>query len=141
MTDLIQRPRRLRKSPALRAMFEETTLSLNDLVLPISINYQCIENILCFALTIMLRYRRMVQLFFPLSPNVDIYNLWRKTRIKLIKGRYFNMLQIMLFLIHTRYKYQKHKPDKYLINIQQSLNYSIYSSATKGQKIITKSYK
>ncbi|SPZ70614.1 Uncharacterised protein [Shigella boydii] len=24
------------------------------------------------------------------------------------------MLQIMLFLIHTRYKYQKHKPDKYL---------------------------
>ena len=32
------------------------------------------------------------------------------------------MLQIMLFLIHTRYKYQKHKPDKYLINIQQSLN-------------------
>lgn len=30
MTDLIQRPRRLRKSPALRAMFEETTLSLND---------------------------------------------------------------------------------------------------------------
>ncbi|HID3725105.1 MAG: hypothetical protein E7B35_06670, partial [Escherichia coli] len=25
MTDLIQRPRRLRKSPALRAMFEETT--------------------------------------------------------------------------------------------------------------------
>ncbi|WP_250393119.1 hypothetical protein, partial [Escherichia coli] len=24
MTDLIQRPRRLRKSPALRAMFEET---------------------------------------------------------------------------------------------------------------------
>lgn len=35
MTDLIQRPRRLRKSPALRAMFEETTLSLNDTVLPI----------------------------------------------------------------------------------------------------------
>lgn len=35
MTDLIQRPRRLRKSAALRAMFEETTLSLNDLVLPI----------------------------------------------------------------------------------------------------------
>lgn len=34
MTDLIQRPRRLRKSPALRAMFEETTLSLNDTVLP-----------------------------------------------------------------------------------------------------------
>lgn len=32
MTDLIQRPRRLRKSPALRAMFEETTLSLNDRV-------------------------------------------------------------------------------------------------------------
>ncbi|MBS9765433.1 porphobilinogen synthase, partial [Pseudomonas mosselii] len=29
------RPRRLRKSPALRAMFEETTLTLNDLVLPI----------------------------------------------------------------------------------------------------------
>ncbi|MCF6487526.1 hypothetical protein IHV63_30610, partial [Escherichia coli] len=25
MTDLIQRPRRLRKSPALRAMFEEPT--------------------------------------------------------------------------------------------------------------------
>lgn len=35
MTDLIHRPRRLRKSAALRAMFEETTLSLNDLVLPI----------------------------------------------------------------------------------------------------------
>ena len=35
MTDLIARPRRLRKSPALRAMFEETTLTLNDLVLPI----------------------------------------------------------------------------------------------------------
>ncbi|EAA2633941.1 hypothetical protein DNQ73_21035 [Shigella flexneri] len=89
----------------------------------------------------MLRYRRMVQLFFPLSPNVDIYNLWRKTRIKLIKGRYFSMLQIMLFLMRTRYKYQKHKPDKYLINMQQSLNYSIYSSTTKLQKIITKSYK
>lgn len=29
MTDLIARPRRLRKSPALRAMFEETTLTLN----------------------------------------------------------------------------------------------------------------
>ncbi|WP_249278633.1 hypothetical protein, partial [Enterobacter hormaechei] len=27
MTDLIARPRRLRKSPALRAMFEETTLT------------------------------------------------------------------------------------------------------------------
>ncbi|WP_206746630.1 hypothetical protein, partial [Escherichia coli] len=93
-----------------------------------------LENILCFALMIMLRYRRMVQLFFPLSPNMDIYNLWRKTRIKLVKGRYFNMLQIMLFLIHTRYKYQKHKPDKYLINIQQSLNYSIYSSTTKRKK-------
>lgn len=51
------------------------------------------------------------------------------------------MLQIMLFLMRTRYKYQKHKPDKYLINMQQSLNYSIYSSATKRQKIITKSYK
>ena len=38
MTDLIQRPRRLRKSPALRAMFEETTLSLNDLVLPIFVD-------------------------------------------------------------------------------------------------------
>lgn len=35
MTDLIHRPRRLRKSAALRAMFEETTLSLNDPVLPI----------------------------------------------------------------------------------------------------------
>ncbi|SUH17410.1 delta-aminolevulinic acid dehydratase [Salmonella enterica subsp. enterica] len=35
MTDLIHRPRRLRNPPALRAMFEETTLSLNDLVLPI----------------------------------------------------------------------------------------------------------
>ncbi|SRG92640.1 Uncharacterised protein [Shigella flexneri 2a] len=51
------------------------------------------------------------------------------------------MLQIMLFLMYTRYKYQKYKPDKYLINIQQSLNYSIYSSTTKRQKIITKSYK
>lgn len=44
------------------------------------------------------------------------------------------MLQIMLFLIHMRYKYQKHKPDKYLINMQQSLNYSIYSSVAKLQK-------
>ncbi len=35
MTDLITRPRRLRQSAALRALFEETTLSLNDLVLPI----------------------------------------------------------------------------------------------------------
>ncbi|VTP64381.1 Delta-aminolevulinic acid dehydratase [Leclercia adecarboxylata] len=35
MNDLIARPRRLRKSPALRALFEETTLTLNDLVLPI----------------------------------------------------------------------------------------------------------
>lgn len=35
MTDLITCPRRLRKSAALRAMFEETTLSLNDLVLPV----------------------------------------------------------------------------------------------------------
>ncbi len=48
MTDLIQRPRRLRKSPALRAMFEETTLSLNDLVLPIFVeeeldDYKAIE--------------------------------------------------------------------------------------------------
>ncbi|STD92596.1 YkiB [Escherichia coli] len=39
-----------------------------------------------------------------------------------------------VILIHTRYKYQKHKPDKYLINIQQSLNYSIYSSTTKRKK-------
>ena len=48
MTDLIQRPRRLRKSPALRAMFEETTLTLNDLVLPIFVEeeidyYKAIE--------------------------------------------------------------------------------------------------
>ena len=48
MTDLIQRPRRLRKSPALRAMFEETTLTLNDLVLPIFVeeeidDYKAIE--------------------------------------------------------------------------------------------------
>jgi len=48
MTDLIARPRRLRKSPALRAMFEETTLSLNDLVLPIFVeeeidDYKAIE--------------------------------------------------------------------------------------------------
>ena len=35
MTDLISRQRRLRKSAPLRAMFEETTLSLNDFVLPI----------------------------------------------------------------------------------------------------------
>ena len=47
MTDLIQRPRRLRKS--LRcAMFEETTLSLNDLVLPIFVeeeidDYKAVE--------------------------------------------------------------------------------------------------
>lgn len=48
MTDLIHRPRRLRKSAALRAMFEETTLSLNDLVLPIFVeeeldDYKAIE--------------------------------------------------------------------------------------------------
>ncbi len=48
MTDLITRPRRLRKSPALRAMFEETTLSLNDFVLPIFVeeeldDYKAIE--------------------------------------------------------------------------------------------------
>jgi delta-aminolevulinic acid dehydratase/porphobilinogen synthase len=48
MTDLIARPRRLRKSPALRAMFEETTLTLNDLVLPIFVeeeidDYKAIE--------------------------------------------------------------------------------------------------
>jgi delta-aminolevulinic acid dehydratase/porphobilinogen synthase len=47
MTDLIARPRR-RKSPALRAMFEETTLTLNDLVLPIFVeeeidDYKAIE--------------------------------------------------------------------------------------------------
>ncbi|EAA5571152.1 hypothetical protein DRG94_07950 [Escherichia coli] len=89
----------------------------------------------------MLRYRRMVQSFFPLSPNVDIYNLWRKTRIKFIKAQYFNMLQIILFLKHTHNKYHKHKPDKYPMNMQQSFNYSIYSSATKLQKIITNSYK
>ncbi|MBK4714617.1 MULTISPECIES: porphobilinogen synthase [Tenebrionibacter/Tenebrionicola group] len=37
MTDfnLINRPRRLRQSAAMRAMFQETSLSLNDLVLPI----------------------------------------------------------------------------------------------------------
>ncbi|OUF90946.1 hypothetical protein AZ030_000446, partial [Escherichia coli] len=35
----------------------------------------------------------------------------------------------------------KHKPDKYPMNMQQSFNYSIYSSATKLQKIITNSYK
>lgn len=35
MSDIITRPRRLRRTPAVRAMFEETTLSLNDLVLPI----------------------------------------------------------------------------------------------------------
>ncbi|TGJ32215.1 hypothetical protein E5P26_25330, partial [Escherichia coli] len=38
----------LRKSPALRAMFEETTLSLNDLVLPIFVeeeidDYKAVE--------------------------------------------------------------------------------------------------
>ncbi|PPW02272.1 hypothetical protein C5O88_09190 [Escherichia coli] len=82
----------------------------------------------------MLRYRRMVQLFFPLSPNVDIYNLWRKIHIKLIKTPYFNMLQIMLFLKHTHHKYHRHKPDKYPINMQQSFNYSIYSSTTTPPK-------
>lgn len=35
MFNLHDRPRRLRQSAALRAMFEETTLTLNDLVLPI----------------------------------------------------------------------------------------------------------
>lgn len=54
MTDLIQRPRRLRKSPALRAMFEETTLSLNDTVLPIFVeeeidDYKAIEAMRCDA--------------------------------------------------------------------------------------------
>lgn len=48
MNDLIARPRRLRKSPALRALFEETTLTLNDLVLPIFVeeeidDYKAIE--------------------------------------------------------------------------------------------------
>ena len=48
MTDLITRPRRLRQSPALRAMFEETTLTRNDLVLPIFVeeeadDYKAIE--------------------------------------------------------------------------------------------------
>ena len=43
MTDLITRPRRLRKSPALRAMFEETTLSKNDLVLPIFVEEEIDE--------------------------------------------------------------------------------------------------
>lgn len=48
MTDLITRPRRLRKSASLRAMFEETTLSLNDTVLPIFVeeeidDYKAIE--------------------------------------------------------------------------------------------------
>jgi porphobilinogen synthase len=48
MTDLITRPRRLRQSAALRALFEETTLSLNDLVLPIFVeeeidDYKAIE--------------------------------------------------------------------------------------------------
>ncbi|MDF7680312.1 porphobilinogen synthase [Enterobacteriaceae bacterium ESL0689] len=48
MTDLITRPRRLRQSAALRAMFEETTLRLNDLVLPIFVeeesdDYQAIR--------------------------------------------------------------------------------------------------
>lgn len=33
--NLANRPRRLRKSPAVRAMFEETTLTRNDLILPI----------------------------------------------------------------------------------------------------------
>ncbi|MEN3754601.1 porphobilinogen synthase [Mangrovibacter sp. SLW1] len=33
--NLTNRPRRLRKSPAVRAMFEETTLTRNDLILPI----------------------------------------------------------------------------------------------------------
>ncbi|KEN79835.1 hypothetical protein AC14_0398 [Escherichia coli 2-052-05_S3_C2] len=65
---------------------------------------------------------------------MDIYNLWRKTRIELIKTPYFNMLQMMLFLIHTRHKYYRHKPDKYPINMQQSFNYSIYSRATKLPK-------
>ncbi|BDH46877.1 delta-aminolevulinic acid dehydratase [Salmonella enterica subsp. enterica serovar Choleraesuis] len=45
---LSSRPRRLRKSPALRALFEETTLSRNDLILPIFVeegldDYQPIE--------------------------------------------------------------------------------------------------
>ncbi len=47
MTDLITRPRRLRQSAALR-LFEETTLSLNDTVLPIFVeeeidDYKAIE--------------------------------------------------------------------------------------------------
>ncbi len=46
MTDLIHRPRRLRKSAALRAMFEETTLSLNDLVLPIFVEEELDDYIL-----------------------------------------------------------------------------------------------
>lgn len=45
---LSSRPRRLRKTPALRALFEETTLSRNDLILPIFVeegldDYQAIN--------------------------------------------------------------------------------------------------
>ncbi|KDX72580.1 hypothetical protein AD28_0228 [Escherichia coli 2-210-07_S4_C3] len=52
----------------------------------------------------------------------------------MIKTPYFNMLQMMLFLTHTRHKYHRHKPDKYPINMQQSFNCSIYSRATKLPK-------
>ena len=55
MTDLIQRPRRLRKSPALRAMFEETTLSLNDLVLPICVEEEIDDYKAVQAMTVFMR--------------------------------------------------------------------------------------
>ncbi|MDP1491946.1 porphobilinogen synthase, partial [Klebsiella pneumoniae] len=44
MTDLITRPRRLRQAAALRALFEETTLILNDLVLPIFVEEEIEED-------------------------------------------------------------------------------------------------
>ena len=45
---LLQRPRRLRSSPAMRELFQETSLSLNDLALPIFVeegvdDYKAIE--------------------------------------------------------------------------------------------------
>lgn len=40
---LIQRPRRLRKTPALRSLFQESSLSINDLILPIFIEEQLDE--------------------------------------------------------------------------------------------------
>lgn len=67
MTELIHRPRRLRKSAALRAMFEETTLSLNDLVLPIFVEEEIDDYKAIDAMHGVMRIRRSI---WPVKLNV-----------------------------------------------------------------------